>query len=198
MAAEILTGDMSDHTEKQTSPEEDGRNRRSEELLQLLYQELRRLASSMLAQERPGQTLQATALVHEAWLRVQGDTGQRWESRRHFFAAAAEAMRRILIDNARRKQAARHGGALHRTERDPDDLPIVGGAPDEELLAVHEALDALAAHDPRKAELVKLRYFVGLTLEEAAAALDLSERTAKRDWAYARAWLYREIARPRD
>jgi hypothetical protein len=110
MVAEILTGDMSDHTEKQPSPEEDGRNRRSEELLLQLYQRLRRLASSMLAQERPGQTLQATALVHEAWLRVQGDTGQRWESRRHFFAAAAEAMRRILIDNARRKQAARHGG----------------------------------------------------------------------------------------
>jgi RNA polymerase sigma factor (TIGR02999 family) len=101
---------MSDHTEKQTSPEEDGRHRRSEELLLLLYQQLRRLAASMLAQERPGQTLQATALVHEAWLRVQGDTGQRWENRRNFFAAAAEAMRRILIDNARRKQAARHGG----------------------------------------------------------------------------------------
>jgi RNA polymerase sigma factor (TIGR02999 family) len=198
MATEILTGAMSDHTEKQTSPEEDGRNRRSEELLPLLYQELRRLAASMLAQERPGQTLQATALVHEAWLRVQGDTSQRWESRRHFFAAAAEAMRRILIDNARRKQAARHGGGLHRTEREPDDIPIAGGAPDSELLAVHEALEALAAHDPRKAELVKLRYFVGLTLEEAAAVLDLSERTAKRDWAYARAWLYREIARPKD
>jgi RNA polymerase sigma factor (TIGR02999 family) len=188
---------MSNHTEKQASPEEDGRNRRSEELLPLLYQELRRLAASMLAQERPGQTLQATALVHEAWLRVQGDTSQRWESRRHFFAAAAEAMRRILIDNARRKQAARHGGGLHRTEREPDDLPIAAGAPDEELLAVHEALDALAAHEPRKAELVKLRYFVGLTLEETAAVLDLSERTVKRDWAYARAWLYREIARPK-
>ena len=195
MAAEILTGDMSDHTEKQTSPEADGRNRRSEELLPLLYQELRRLAASLLARERPGQTLQATALVHEAWLRVQGDTSQRWESRRHFLAAAAEAMRRILIDNARRKQAARHGGGLHRTGREPDDIPIAGVAPDEELLAVHEALDALAAHDARKAELVKLRYFAGLTLEETAAALDLSARTAKRDWAYARAWLYREIAR---
>ena len=189
---------MSDRTEKQTSPEQDGRNRGSEELLLLLYQQLRRLASSMLAQERPGQTLQATALVHEAWLRVQGDTGQRWESRRHFFAAAAEAMRRILIDNARRKQAARHGGGLHRTEREPDDLPIAGGAPDEELLAVHEELDALAAHDARKAELVKLHYFVGLTLEETAAALDLSERTAKRDWVYARLWLYREITQRKD
>ena len=195
MAAEILTGDMSDHTEKQTSPEADGRNRRSEELLPLLYQELRRLAAGLLARERPGQTLQATALVHEVWLRVQGDASQRWESRRHFFAAAAEAMRRILIDNARRKQAARHGGGLHRSEREPDDLPIAGGAPDDELLAVHEALDALAGHDPRKAELVKLRYFVGLTLEEAAVALGISERTAKRDWTYARAWLYLEIAR---
>jgi RNA polymerase sigma factor (TIGR02999 family) len=195
MAAEILPGDMSDHAEKQTSPEADGRNRRSEELLPLLYQELRRLAASLLARERPGQTLQATALVHEAWLRVQGDTNQRWESRRHFLAAAAEAMRRILIDNARRKQAARHGGGLHRTGREPDDIPIAGVAPDDELLAVHEALDALAAHDARKAELVKLRYFVGLTLEEAAVALDISERTAKRDWAYARVWLYREIAR---
>ena len=165
----------------------------AEELLPLVYQELRRLAASKLAQERPRQTLQATALVHEAWLRVQGDAGQRWESRRHFFAAAAEAMRRILIDNARRKQAVRHGGGLHRTEFEPEDLPIAGGAPDEELLAVHEALDALAAHDPRKAELVKLRYFVGLTTEEAAAALGLSERTAKRDWAYARAWLYRSV-----
>jgi RNA polymerase sigma factor (TIGR02999 family) len=183
--------------EEQTSPGEDGRNARSEELL-LLYQNLRRLAASLLAQERPGQTLQATALVHEAWLRVQGDAGQRWESRRHFFAAAAEAMRRILIDNARRKQAVRHGGGLHRTEFEPEDLPIAGGAPDEELLAVHEALDALAAHDPRKAEMVKLYYFGGLTLEETAAVLDISERTAKRDWAYARAWLHREITRRKD
>ena len=140
---------MSDRAEEQASPEEDVRNARSEELLPLLYQNLRRLASSLLAHERAGQTLQATALVHEAWLRVQGETGQRWESRRHLFAAAAEAMRRILIDNARRKQAVRHGDGLHRTEFEPDDLPIAGGAPDEELLAVHEALDALAAHDPR-------------------------------------------------
>jgi RNA polymerase sigma factor (TIGR02999 family) len=136
--------------------------------------------------------------VHEAWLRLGGGERPQWQNRAHFFAAAAEAMRRILIDNARRKQAARHGGGLHRTEREPDEIPIAGGAPDEELLAVHEALDALAAHDPRKAELVKLRYFAGLTLEEAGAVLDLSERTAKRDWAYARAWLYREIARPKD
>ena len=164
-------------------------------LLPRVYAELRRLAASKHAQEHPGQTLQATALVHVAWLRVQGDPDQRWEGRRHFFAAAAEAMRRILIDNARRKQAVRHGGGLHRTELESDALPIRSEAPDDELLAVHEALDALAAHDARKAELVKLRYFAGLTLEETATALDLSERTAKRDWAYARAWLYREIAR---
>jgi RNA polymerase sigma factor (TIGR02999 family) len=166
-----------------------------EDLIQELYARLRRFAASKLAQEAPGQTLQATALVHEAWLRVQGEPGQSWDSQRHFFAAAAEAMRRILIDRARQKQAVRHGGGLHRTEMQLEDLPIAGGAPDEELLEVNEALDALAAHDARKAELVKLRYFAGLTLEEAAAALDLSVRTAKRDWAYARAWLFREIAR---
>ena len=156
------------------------------------------MAAWHLAQERPGQTLQATALVHEAYLRLVGHEDPRWQGRRHFFAAAAEAMRRILIDNARRKQAIRHGGGLHRTELEVDALAIRSETPDDELLAVHEALDALAAHDARKAELVKLRYFAGLTLEETAAALDLSERTAKRDWAYARAWLYREIARHRN
>jgi RNA polymerase sigma factor (TIGR02999 family) len=177
---------------------EHGESQAAEALLPLVYEELRRVAASKLARESPGQTLQATALVHEAWLRIAGDNAPVWEGRRHFFAAAAEAMRRVLIDNARRKQAVRHGGGLHRTEKEPDHLPIVGGAPDEELLAVHEALAALAVHDARKAELVKLRYFAGLTLEETAAALDLSERTAKRDWAYARAWLFREIARRKD
>jgi RNA polymerase sigma factor (TIGR02999 family) len=189
---------MSDQETEQTIKGEDVGNLRPEELLPLVYQELRRLASSKLAHERPGQTLQPTALVHEAWLRVQGDAGQRWESHRHFFAAAAEAMRRILIDNARHKQAVRHGGGLHRTALQPDEIPIAGGTPDEELLAVHEALDALAAQDPRQAELVKLRYFVGLTLEETAVAMDLSERTVKRDWACARAWLYREITRRKE
>ncbi len=177
---------------------EQGQSQAAAELLPLVCAELRRLAAWRLAQERPGQTLQATALVHEAYLRLVGNEDPRWQGRRHFFAAAAEAMRRILIDNARRKQAVRHGGGLRRTDLEPDHLPIAGGAPDEELLAVHEALDALAAHDARKAELVKLRYFAGLTLEETAAALDLSERTAKRDWAYARAWLYREITHRRD
>jgi RNA polymerase sigma factor (TIGR02999 family) len=170
---------------------------KSEELLPLVYEHLRRLAAGKLARERPGQTLQATALVHEAWLRLQGDADQRWDNQHHFLAAVAEAMRRILIENARRKLAARHSGGLRRTECAPDDLPITSGAPDDELVEVDEALDALSAHDSRKAELVKLRYFAGFTLEEAAAALGLSERTAKRDWAYARAWLFREIARRR-
>jgi RNA polymerase sigma factor (TIGR02999 family) len=172
---------------------ERGEAQAAEELLPLVYEELRRLAQWQMSHEAPGQTLQATALVHEAWLRLVGDGNPQWENRRHFFGAAAEAMRRILIDIARRKQAARHGGGLRRTEL--GDLQLTTGAPDEELLAVHEALDALANHDARKAELVKLRYFVGLTLEEAAAVLGLSERTAKRDWAYARAWLFREIDR---
>jgi RNA polymerase sigma factor (TIGR02999 family) len=172
-----------------------GDPRAASELLPLVYAELRRLAAYQMAKERPGQTLQPTALVHEAWLRIAGSDAKVWEGRRHFFTAAAEAMRRILIDNARRKQAVRHGGGLHRTAFEPEDLPVAGGASEDELLAVDEALEALAAHDPRKAELVKLRYFAGLTIEETAAALDLSERTAKRDWAYARAWLHREIAR---
>jgi RNA polymerase sigma factor (TIGR02999 family) len=176
---------------------EQGEAGAADQLLPLVYDNLRRLAAWHMAQERPGQTLQATALVHEAWLRLVGQEDSQWDGRRHFLAAAAEAMRRILIDNARRKQAARHGGGLHRTELKPDELPIAGGAPDDELLAVDEALAALAAHDPSKAELVKLRYFAGFTLEETAAALGMSLRTTKRDWAYARAWLYREIARRR-
>ena len=176
---------------------ERGESQTAEALLPLVYEELRRLAASKLAHAAPGQTLQATALVHEAWLRIAGSDPTFWEGRRHFFAAAAEAMRRILIENARRKQAVRHGGGLRRTELAPDELSIAGGAPNDELLAVDEALAALEAHDARKAELVKLRYFVGLTLEAAASILGLSERTAKRDWTYARAWLYREIKRSR-
>ena len=172
---------------------EHGESQAAEALLPLVYDELRRLAQWQMSREKPGQTLQATALVHEAWLRLVGDGNDRWEGRRHFFAAAAEAMRRILIDSARRKQSVRHGGGMQRMEL--GELQVAAGAPDEELLAVDAALNAFAAHDPRKAELVKLRYFVGLTLEEAANTLGLSERTAKRDWAYARAWLYREITR---
>jgi len=162
-------------------------------LLPLVYDELRRLAAQKMARENPGQTLQATALVHEAWLRLGGDQRMEWRNRTHFFAAAAEAMRRILIDNARRKSALRHGGQAERVEFDLDSLELAAGMDDDQLLALHEALDKLAARDSVKAELVKLRFFAGLTLAEAARILDVSEPTAKRYWAYARAWLYREI-----
>ena len=153
-------------------------------LLTQIYAELRQLARAKMAREQPGQTLQPTALVHEAWLRLGG---QRFENRAHFFGAAAEAMRRILVEAARRKHAARRGGG--QAHADVDEIQIAAPVPDDELLAVHEALDRLAAHDARKAELVKLRYFAGLSIEEAAAALGISERTAKRHWTYARAWL---------
>lgn len=170
------------------------RNASADQLLPLVYQELRRVAAQKMARETPGQTLQATALVHEAWIRVGGES-QSWESRAHFFGAAAEAMRRILIDRARSKRAELHGGGLERI--DIGDVEIVAEAPDDELLAVHDALDKFAAHDPQKAELVKLRYFAGLTIEEAAGVLGISAPTAKRYWSYARAWLFREISRQR-
>jgi len=160
-------------------------------LLAFLYQELRVLAGQKLARENSGQTLQATALVHEAWLRLGGDQQPPWQNRAHFFAAAAEAMRRILVDNARRKNAARHGGKLERVAI--DELELAAPVDDDQLLAIHEALDRLAAHDSLKAELVKLKFFAGLTTEEAAKVLEISEPTAKRYWAYARAWLFREI-----
>lgn len=164
----------------------------SEKLLPLVYDELRRLAAHRLAGESPGQTLQATALVHEAWLKLAGgEAARRWNGRTHFFAAAAEAMRRILVDNARRKRSVRHGGELQRLDLEQIQVPEPVRDEDE-LLAVHEALDELAALDPRKAELVKLRFFVGLTFAEAAEVLGVSEITAKRDWAFARAWLYRK------
>ena len=161
------------------------------ELLAVVYDELRRVAAATMALESPGQTLQATALVHEAWLRLSGDEKQKWNDRTHFFAAAAEAMRRILVDNARRKRAQRHGGGYQRV-----DLPeIVAPAmrDDDRLLAVHEALKKFATLDPQKAEVVKLRYFVGMTTEETAKALGISVPTADRHWAYSRAWLAREI-----
>ena len=164
----------------------------ADQLLPLVYEDLRRVAAQKMAQETPGQTLQATALVHEAWIRVGGEE-QSWENRTHFFVAAAEAMRRILIDRARSKRAIRHGGGQQRV--DLDEVEIVAGLPDEELLAVHEALDRFALHHDTKAELVKLRYFAGLTIKEAADVLGISEPTAKRYWAYARAWLFREITR---
>jgi RNA polymerase sigma factor (TIGR02999 family) len=157
----------------------------------LVYEELRKMAAQKMAREGPNQTLQATALVHEAWLRLRGHPGSQTQNHARFLAAAANAMRRILIDNARRKKAQRHGGGLVRV--DLDGLDLAAGIEDDQLLAVHEALDRLASHNAPKAELVKLRFFAGLTLEESAKVLDLSLSTAKRDWAYARAWLYREI-----
>jgi RNA polymerase sigma factor (TIGR02999 family) len=163
----------------------------ADELLPLVYEELRKLAASRMAREIPGQTLQPTALVHEAWLRLVGEANPKFDGRAHFFAAAAEAMRRILIDKARRKRALRHGGGQQRVEL--EDLAVASPADDDQLLAVNEALDKLAAQNKPEAELVKLRYFVGLTLEEAAAVMGISARTADNYWAHARAWLFREL-----
>ena len=168
-----------------------GDPRAAAEFLSLVYDELRRVAAAKMASEAPGQTLQPTALVHEAWLRLTSEEERQWNDRNHFFAAAAEAMRRILVDNARRKRAKKHGGELKRVEV----LEIVSPLEQREdrILAVNEALDKLAARDQPKAELVKLRYFVGLTTAEAAEVLGVSVPTADRYWAYARAWLAREI-----
>jgi RNA polymerase sigma factor (TIGR02999 family) len=163
----------------------------ADELLPLVYDELRKLAASKMAREAPGQTLQPTALVHEAWLKLAGNEASRWDSRAHFFGAAAEAMRRILIDKARRKQAVRHGAGQQRL--DVQEIEIPAPVADDQLLAINEALDRLNAQDKPKAELVKLRYFAGLSIEEAAGVLGISEATAKRWWAYARAWLYSEV-----
>jgi len=170
---------------------ESGEARAADQLLPLVYEELRKLATAKMAHESPNQTLQPTALVHEAWLRLTGDENVKWEGRGHFFGAAAEAMRRILIDNARRKQALRHGGGQQRI--DIDEVEIAAFAKADELLAMNEALEKFAALDRQKAELVKLRYFVGLTIEEAAQVLGVSAPTAKRWWTYARAWLYQKI-----
>jgi RNA polymerase sigma factor (TIGR02999 family) len=163
----------------------------ADELLPLVYGELRKLAAHKMAGESAYQTLQPTALVHEAWLRLVESEQQTWQNRGHFFGAAAEAMRRILIENARRKRAVRHGGNQQRV--DVEELEIAANTKDEELLAVNDALERFTALDKQKAELVKLRYFVGLSIPKAAAALGLSESSAKRAWAYARAWLYEEL-----
>jgi RNA polymerase sigma factor (TIGR02999 family) len=163
----------------------------AEALLPLVYEELRRLAASKMAHEPTDHTLQPTALVHEAWLRLVENQNARFRNRAHFFAAAAEAMRRILIDRARRKRAVRHGGGQQRVELDGVELPFPSG--DDQLLAINEALDKLAAAHPLEAEVVKLRYFVGMTNEEAAEALGLSVRTVKYYWTHARAWLYQAI-----
>jgi RNA polymerase sigma factor (TIGR02999 family) len=161
------------------------------ELLPLVYEELRKLAASKMAHEGPDQTLQPTALVHEAWLRLVGNSSPQFANRAHFFAAAAEAMRRILIDKARRKRALRHGGGQERVVLDEADISTPTG--DDQILAINDALDKLAAQNQPEAELVKLRYFVGMTLEEAAQAMGISARTADNYWAHARAWLFREI-----
>jgi RNA polymerase sigma factor (TIGR02999 family) len=161
-------------------------------LLPLVYEELRRIAAHRMAHEKAGNTLQPTALVHEAWLRLVANENPHFKNRAHFFGAAAEAMRRILIDRARQRRAVRHGGGQQRVELDQIDLPLV--ADDDQLLAVNEALDKLATVQPLEAELVKLRYFIGLTYDESADALGISVRTAKYYWAHARAWLFREIS----
>jgi RNA polymerase sigma factor (TIGR02999 family) len=168
-------------------------SRTSDQLFPLVYDELRRLAAYRLARERPGQTLQATALVNEAYLRLVGpDEDRRWDSRGHFFAAAAEAMRRILVENARRKGREKHGGGRRREDADLDALSAARSP--EKILALHEALEAFACHDLLKAKLVELRFFGGLTLEQAADCLDISLSTADRAWRYARAWLYAAMA----
>ncbi len=168
-----------------------GDPRAAEELLPLVYNELRHLAGQMLSHEKPGQTLQATALVHEAWLRIAGTPGQTWAGQEHFFGAAAEAMRRILIENARRKHALEHGGNLVQTTLDT--TGIAAPVPDEQLLAVDEALEGLAREDPQAAQLVKLRFFVGLPHREAAQILGLSHTRADQTWLFAKAWLAQKM-----
>lgn len=170
---------------------EEGDARATDQLLPLVYDELRKLAAHKMAAESAGHTLQATALVHEAWLRLVGSNQQGWQSRAHFFGAAAEAMRRILVDHARRKQSLKRGSGAGHEEL--NESALVLNAPPDEILAVNDALDTFARQDPAGAELVKLRYFVGMTMEEAAAAMGLAPRTAERMWTYARAWLRREI-----
>lgn len=176
---------------------ESGDPSRAEQLLPLVYEEMRRLAAAKLAQEKPGQTLQATALVHEAYLRLLGgEQEQSWDSRGHFFAAAAEAMRRILVEQARRKARRKHGADLKRVEL--DDVEITVAVPGDDIVALHEALTGLAEKHPQKAELIKLRYFAGLTVDEAAMALGISPATADRHWTYARAWLLRSMSSDRE
>jgi RNA polymerase sigma factor (TIGR02999 family) len=181
---------MSDVTQILTAIEQ-GDAKAADKLLPLVYEELRRLAAKKMSLESPGQTLQATALVHEAYIRLVGSEAQSWKSQTHFFSVAAEAMRRILIENARRKQRIKHGDGQQRV--DLNDAEIAAEAPSNDLIALDEALERLAEKDKVKADLVKLRYFAGLTLTQAAGLLNLPERTAKRYWAHARAWLYQQV-----
>jgi RNA polymerase sigma factor (TIGR02999 family) len=170
-----------------------GEPQAADQLLLLVYDELRKLAAAKMAHEAPGQTLQPTALVHEAWLRLAGQADPSWRNRRHFFSAAAEAMRRILIERARHRRRHKHGGGLQRVNVDELDLATV--TDDETLLRVNEAIEKLNAVDPVGAELIRLRFFAGLSNVDAAELINLPERTAKRTWAYARAWLYEELRR---
>lgn len=172
-----------------------GDRQAAEDLIPLIYRELRKLAAWRLNQEAAAHTLQATALVHEAYLKLSPEQEQ-WDGRKHFFSAAAEAMRRILIDRARRRKAVRHGGELHQTEYEEAGI-AAPDRDDDEMLSIHEVLNRFAKVEPRKAEVVKLRYFVGMTIEETAEALGMSTPTAKRDWTFARAWLSRELERER-
>lgn len=165
----------------------------AEQLLPLVYEELRRLAAARMANEAPGQTLQPTALVHEAWLRLVGDGDRQWNSRGHFFSAAAEAMRRILVENARRKRALRHGGGQERVDMAALDLAAEPG--DDHVVEIDDALNELAGLDPSQAEVVKLRFFVGLKLEEIATLQGVSMKTIQRQWTHARAWLFERIER---
>lgn len=175
---------------------EAGDSKAADRLLPLVYEELRKLAAAKMAQEQPGQTLQPTALVHEAWIRLGGDHAPRFDGRGHFFAAAAEAMRRILIDRARHKRSLKRGAGAERVDLDQlDRLEVAVAADDDVLLAVDEALTKLAREDPASAEFIKLRFFAGLTNNEAARAQGIPERTARRHWSFARAWLYRELRR---
>lgn len=185
-----LGDDMSDATLLLNAVEQ-GEPQAAEKLLELVYEELRRLAISKMAREAPGQTLQPTALVHEAWLRLVGNHHPQFENRAHFFSAAAEAMRRILIDRARRKLAVRHGGGFERVDLDGQDLAAAEA--DQQLLAVHEVLDKLAKEHPVQAEVVKLRYFAGMTNEETAQVLGISVSTTKNYWNFARTWIFHEI-----
>ena len=168
-----------------------GDGQASEDLLPLVYSELRRLAAARMAQEAPGQTLQATALVHEAWLRMVDAGDRTWENRAHFFGAAAEAMRRILIENARRKSRLKRGGGQLRV--DIDELNLAAATPDDKILLMDEALERLEAEDPEKARIVVLKFFGGLTNQDVAKSLGLAERTIERQWAYAKAWLFQNI-----
>jgi len=170
---------------------EQGQSQAAEELLPLVYEELRRLAAWRLAQERPGQTLQATALVHEAWLRMVGTGDRGWQNRAHFFGAASEAMRRILVENARHKSRIKRGGGQIRL--DIADLDLAATTPDEKVLLINEALEQLRTQDPEKARTVVMKFFGGMTNQEVAENLGVTERTVERQWAFAKAWLYQNI-----